>query len=54
MEAAPIFAFSELLGHQPITVCLVLANRSTDDFLPDYKPHMDQLIQDVIAGIKAM
>lgn len=54
MEAAPIYAFAELLGHRAATVCLVLANRITDDFLPDYKPKMDTLIQGVLRDIKSM
>jgi uridine phosphorylase len=53
MEAAPIYAFAELLGHRAATVCLVLANRITDDFLPDYKPKMDTLIQGVLRDIKS-
>lgn len=53
MEAAPVYAFAKLLGHKAVTVCLVLANRITDDFLPDYKPKMDQLIRQVLEGIKA-
>jgi len=54
MEAAPIYAFAKLLGHKAATVCLVLANRITDDFLPDYKPKMDQLIRKVLVKIKEM
>ena len=54
MEAAPIYAFAQLLGHKAVTVCLVLANRYTDQFLPDYKPHMDQLIRKVINSIKVL
>lgn len=53
MEAAPIYAFSQLLGHRAITVCLVLANRTTDSFLSDYKPHMDKLIRKVLGEVKA-
>lgn len=52
MEAAPIYAFAKLLGHRAVTVCLVLANRITDDFLPDYKPKMDTLIRQVLDRIK--
>lgn len=52
MEAAPISAFAKLLGHRAVTVCLVLANRITDDFLPDYKPKMDALIRRVLDQIE--
>jgi uridine phosphorylase len=54
MEAAPIYAFSKLLGHRAATVCLVLANRITDDFLSDYKSKMDTLIRQVLEGIRTM
>lgn len=54
MEAAPIYAFAKLLGHRAATVCLVLANRTTDDFLPDYKARMNELIRKVLEGIKEM
>lgn len=54
MEAAPIYAFAKLLGHRAATVCLVLANRITDDFLPDYQPAMDALIRKVLANLKTL
>jgi uridine phosphorylase len=54
MEAAPIYAFAHLLGHRAATVCLVLANRITDDFLPDYQPAMDTLIRKVLAKLKTL
>lgn len=38
MESSAIYGLSGLLGHKAITVCLVIGNRVTGEFLNDYKP----------------
>lgn len=38
MESSAIYGLSGLLGHKALTVCLVIGNRVTGDFLNDYKP----------------
>jgi uridine phosphorylase len=45
MESAAIAGLSALLGHRAATICLIIANRATGDALPDYQPHMEQLIR---------
>jgi len=38
MECSALYGLAGLLGHKALTVCVVLANRITGDFLHDYKP----------------
>lgn len=48
METSALYALSEALGHQAVTVCLVLANRYTNSFEPDYATKMGNLIEIVL------
>lgn len=48
METSAIFGFSHLLGHEALTVCLIIANRPTGRFLNDYHPQMRQLVGTVV------
>jgi uridine phosphorylase len=43
MESSAIYGLSALLGHKAITVCLVIGNRVTGEFVQDYKPLMNDL-----------
>jgi uridine phosphorylase len=45
MESSALFALAKGLGHDAITVCLALANRSTTTHLQDHKKVMDQMIE---------
>ncbi|MBW6500686.1 MAG: nucleoside phosphorylase [Bacteroidales bacterium] len=38
MECSALYGLSALLGHKALTVCAVLANRVTGEFINDYKP----------------
>ena len=48
MESSAIYSLSALLGHKALTVCLVIGNRVTGEFIQDYKPHMNELITKVL------
>lgn len=48
METSALYALSAALGHQAVTVCLVLANRYTNSFEPNYSAKMGQLIEIVL------
>ncbi len=48
METSAIFGFSHLLGHEALTVCLIIANRPRGTFLADYHPQMRQLVATVV------
>lgn len=47
MESSAIYGLSSLLGHKALTVCLVIGNRVTGEFVNDYKPLMSDLAQKV-------
>jgi len=38
MECSAIYGLSALLGHKALTICLVIGNRVTGEFVQDYKP----------------
>ena len=48
METSAIFGFSHLLGHEALTVCLIIVNRPRGTFLNDYHPQMRQLVGTVV------
>lgn len=48
METSAIYGFSQMLGHDALTVCLIIANRPRDTFLNDYHPQMRELVGNVM------
>lgn len=48
METSAIFGFSHLLGHEALTVCLIIANRPKGTFLNDYHMQMRELVGRVV------
>lgn len=48
METSAIFGFSHLLGHEALTVCLIIANRPKGTFLNDYHMQMRELVGTVV------
>jgi uridine phosphorylase len=38
MESSAIYGLSGLLGHKALTICAVIGNRVTGEFINDYKP----------------
>jgi uridine phosphorylase len=47
MESSAIYGLSALLGHKALTICLVIGNRVTGEFVQDYKPLMSDLAMKV-------
>lgn len=43
MESSALYGLSALLGHKALTICLVIGNRVTGEFVQDYKPLMKDL-----------
>jgi uridine phosphorylase len=43
MESSAIYGLSALLGHRALTICVVIGNRVTGEFVQDYKPLMKDL-----------
>jgi len=48
MESSAIYGLSALLGHRALTICLVIGNRVTGEFVEDYKPMMKDLALKVL------
>ena len=51
METSALYVLSSMLGHNALTVCDIIANRINDDFNPDYKNSMKNLIGEIIDRI---
>ena len=51
MESSAIYGLSALLGHKALTICLVIGNRVTGEFVQDYKPLMSDLALKVLGLI---
>ena len=48
MECSAIYGLSALLGHNALTVCLIIANRMKKEANESYKPYMEKLIKLVL------
>lgn len=51
MECSAICGLGNLLGHHPMTVCLIIANRVTGKFLDSYRDRMEELCRTVLDRI---
>jgi len=51
MESSAIYGLSKLLGHNAVTICNIIANRSNKKYSADYKKSMEVLIQTVLDRI---
>jgi len=43
MESSALYGLSQLLGHKALTICAVIGNRVTGEFVNDYKPIITDL-----------
>jgi uridine phosphorylase len=43
MESSALYGLSALLGHKALSICLVIGNRVSGEFMQDYKPSMEEL-----------
>jgi uridine phosphorylase len=48
MECSAIYGLSKLLGHEALTICLIIANRVKKDASADYHESMETLIKLVL------
>ena len=51
MECSAIYGLSKVLGHQALTVCLIIANRVTGRFMDSYHDQMEELGRTVLDRI---
>ncbi|MFH2141340.1 MAG: nucleoside phosphorylase [Bacteroidota bacterium] len=48
MESSAIYGLSKLLGHNAVTICVIIANRIRKEYSKDYKPVVKDLIKYVL------
>jgi uridine phosphorylase len=51
MESSALYGLSEILGHEALTICLIIANRARGEYMGDYQPYMSDLIRFVLDTI---
>ncbi len=51
MECSAIYGLSALLGHNALTICVIIANRAAKMFSKDYHPAVQKLIQQTLDRI---
>ncbi|SHE41609.1 uridine phosphorylase [Mariniphaga anaerophila] len=51
MESSAIYGLSKMLGHNALTVCLIIANRVTGQANENYRPKMEHLIKTVLDNL---
>jgi uridine phosphorylase len=44
MESSALYGLSRMLGHEALTICVIIANRVTEKFAGNYHPFMEKLI----------
>jgi uridine phosphorylase len=54
MECSAIYGLSKLMGHQALTVCIIIANRITRNASIDYKPVMQRLATKILDKISVL
>ncbi len=53
MESSAIYGLAKLMDHKALTICVVIGNRVTGEFLADYKPAMISLAQQVLDALSS-
>jgi uridine phosphorylase len=51
MESSAIYGLSGLLGHKALTICAIIGNRVTGEFVNDYKPIIVDIAEKVFRNI---
>lgn len=51
MESSALFALSKLLGHESVTICAIIANRLSKEFIRDYEPVIEKLLKYTLDSI---
>ena len=53
MESSAIYGLAKLLNHRALTICVVIANRVTGEFLTDYKPAVNTLASQLLDALSS-
>jgi len=51
MESSAIYGLSGLLGHKALTICAIIGNRVSGEFVNDYKPIIKGIAEKVFSNI---
>lgn len=51
METSAIYSFAKLLGHKALSLNCIIANRTTGEFLDNYKKSVDEMIEMAISRL---
>jgi len=51
METSALYGLSGLLGHEALTVCTIIADRTAKSFTGSYETLMNKLIYNTLNGI---
>ncbi len=51
MECSALYGLSKILGHQALTICVIIANRSLKSFIGDYSRLMNSLVNKILINI---
>jgi len=51
MESSAIYGLSKLLGHEALTICVIIANRIRKEYSKNYKESVEKLIVEVLNRI---
>ena len=54
MESSAIYGLAKLLNHKALTICIVIGNRITGEFLADYKPPIRSLAKQVLDSLSSL
>ncbi|MBG0782840.1 MAG: nucleoside phosphorylase [Bacteroidales bacterium] len=53
MESSALYSLSRMMGHEALTVCVIIANRITEQFSSEYHPYMRKLILQTLDRLAA-
>jgi uridine phosphorylase len=53
MESSALYGLSRLMGHNALTICVIIANRVTEQFSDNYHPYIKKLIQQTLDRLVA-
>lgn len=53
MESSALYGLGKMMGHNCLTLCVVVANRVTEKFATDYHPYMRKLVLNTLERLSA-
>lgn len=53
MESSALYGLSSMLGHEALTISVIIANRVSEEFVSDYRPYMEKLILQTLDRLSA-